>query len=275
MNESTKTLIIGAEGLAGAELMRSFPLALGTTHRPSSNDPRILPNVDITRADDIRKALDWVEPQAVVNCAGIVKSECDKHTPDRIIAVNSTAPHTIANLAAVSKCRVIHLSTDCVFDGTRGERMEIDSPDATDSYGRTKADGELNHYARCVTLRTSFIGVDRTHKRGLLEWLFTQKDEAMGFTRAIWSGLSMPELARAIAIVLSDEKLAGLYHVPAPSISKADLLEILVKAYNLPCRVRRVDEPFIDRSLNGEKFKLATGYEPPAWLDMAEELARL
>jgi dTDP-4-dehydrorhamnose reductase len=246
----------------------------GTTRSDSSESSNVLPSVDITRLDDLQKAFDWADPDVVINCAGIVKSECDKNAPSRVISVNSVAPHVIAMLAAQRVCRVIHVSTDCVFDGTRGSRTESDAPDATDLYGQSKAAGELLDYEHCVTLRTSFIGRDRSRGRGLLEWLLAQKNETIGYTRALWSGLSDHELARVIVdIVSTNTNLRGLYHVSGPIISKADLLRILIGAYASPCQVLNVDEPKIDRTLDGSKFKEATGYVAPTWTAMAEELA--
>jgi dTDP-4-dehydrorhamnose reductase len=257
--------------MIGSTLMRSFPEFVGTTRADTGNE-RVLPEVDISRVEDLNKALDWAAPDAVVNCAGIVKSECDKHDASYIYAVNSSAPHTLARMTE-GRCRVVHISTDCVFDGAYGARTEEEAPDATDVYGRTKASGELVGYEHCVTLRTSFIGRDHVRRRGLLEWLLTQSDEAPGYSNMLWSGLSTYELARAIGLTLSRTDLRGLYHVAGPLISKAELLRVLVAAYGLRCRVREVSEPRLDRSLNGSKFKNATDYLAPNWVEMAKELA--
>jgi dTDP-4-dehydrorhamnose reductase len=270
-------LVLGAEGMLGSVLMR-WPETYGTTRR-HTNNPHILAGIDITRFDDLRRALDWCAPEVVINCAGIVKSECGQHRPELVIATNSVAPHILAALTAPLGCRVIHVSTDCVFDGTRGARKESDPTDATDLYGQTKAAGELVGYDHCVTLRTSFIGRDPVHKRGLLEWLLEGKGRdawAVGYTNAMWSGLSTHELARAIRVSVDDKNLkGGLYHVVGPLISKADLLQMLIDAYNLPCRLRLEGEPHIDRSLYGSKFTQATGYCAPSWATMAEELANV
>lgn len=248
----------------------------GTTRRLDSSDKRILPNIDVTRLYDLYKALDWAGPDVVINCAGIVKSECDRHDPERVVAVNSRAPRTLAKLAADEECRVIHVSTDCVFDGSRGGRTESDSPDATDLYGHSKNLGELREYSHCVTLRTSFIGRDRVHGRGLLEWLLKQEGDVPGYARSMWSGLSTHELARVIrqTALRNHPPLSGLYHVAGPVISKAALLVILAKAYGLACRIQPENEPCTDRTLDGFKFAQVTGYEPPTWTAMAEELVR-
>lgn len=257
--------------MLGSVLMR-WPNAYGTTRR-YSNNPYLLTGIDVTRFDDLRRAIDWSAPEVVINCAGIVKSECEKHERARVDAVNGDAPHVIAKLAGASGCRVVHISTDCVFDGTHGGRTEQDTPDAFDSYGRSKRDGELIDYGHCVTLRTSFIGRDPIRKRGLLEWLLAQKHDALGFTQMFWSGLSTHELARAIECVIAHTSLSGLYHVSGPVISKADLLQTLVEAYDLPIQIQRVDEPHINRTLNGRKFNDAADYSAPTWQEMAKGLA--
>lgn len=270
-----KMLILGAQGIIGSALMRAFPNAMGTTHRTKTLEfgERTFLQIDITRPGSLRNAFDWAKPDVVINCVGIVKSECSKYSNYEVRLVNSIAPHTIAEQATSAKCRVIHLSTDCVFDGTRGNRVETDVPDAADLYGCSKVEGELVGRDHCVTLRTSFIGRDKSNKRGLLEWVLSQTNEMVGFSRMMWSGLSTHALARVIGKVAEDTTLTGLYHVAGPVISKADLLETLIDAYALPSRVHRMDEPKIDRTLDGSKFNQATGYTAPDWRAMAYELA--
>ena len=264
-----RVLVLGAEGIAGRAIMQALPDALGTTLRKRPASSRILTDIDIAVREDLEHALDWSQASVAINCAGIVKSECDRSGFERVRAVNAIAPHLLAQTYS----RVIHLSTDCVFDGTRGGRLETDKPDAIDMYGQSKAAGELTLYDHCVTIRTSFIGWDLLRRRGLLEWLRAQRGEAVGYTRAIWSGLSAPELARVICRVLANGDLRGLYHVAGPVISKANLLETLARACCLPLAIRRVEEPVLDRSLDGERFRAETGYIAPAWATMAAELA--
>ena len=272
-----RILVLGAEGMLGSALMRAFPAARGTVRDIFwfSDHHRTFPHVDITIYDDLREAFDWAQPEVMINCTGIVKSACTEHNVQIVDATNAHAPHAIARLAATQECRVIHISTDCVFSGAQGGRKEEDPTDATDLYGISKAAGELTGYAHCVTLRTSFIGRDRKNRRGLLEWLLAQSaDTAVpGYANAMWSGLSTIELARVIGKVIETPSLSGLYHVAGPVISKAKLLQVLALAFDLPRRIRLESEPRIDRTLNASKFEAATGYTPPTWHDIAEELA--
>jgi dTDP-4-dehydrorhamnose reductase len=257
--------------MLGSVLMRD-PGFYGTTRRDQSDGPSVLPGIDVSLRSDLRRAIEWAQPQVVINCAGIVKSECDKHSEARVFRVNGEAPHLIADAATESGCRFIHVSTDCVFDGTRGGRTETDIPDATDVYGRSKIVGEIPDRESCVTLRTSFIGRDRRYGRGLLEWLL-QKDEVVGYELAIWSGFSTYELAKVIGIVVANASLNGLYNAAGPVVSKAGLLQTLIDAYRLRCFVWRTSEPHIDRSLDGSRFNKVTGYTAPSWGAMAKELA--
>lgn len=231
---------------------------------------------DISVAKDLSRAFAWARPNVVINCAGIVKSVCRENSPYRIGAVNSVAPHLIADAAGWHQSRVVHVSTDCVFSGAVGNYTEESRPDATDLYGISKTFGELVNHEHCVTLRTSFIGLDPMRRRGLLEWLIANHSSPVpAFTRSMWSGLSAIELARVVSdVALNHTSLSGIYQVAGPVISKADLLQQLATTYDLQCSIERQEGPSIDRTLNGGKFMRATGYMSPSWEQMAEELAR-
>lgn len=264
-----KVLVLGGQGMLGSALMNYFgQAACGTSQQVA---PGLIGSVDISKAADIERALAEARPEVVINCAGIVKSECGRQTEDRVRAVNTNAPHTIATITRHCGIRFVHISTDCVFSGRRGMYREDAVLDPEDLYGQSKAAGEVVDYD-CLTIRTSFIGYDARRRRGLLEWLLAQNGGVPGHDRVLWSGLSAMELARAISLAIA-KNLQGLYHVAGPVITKADLLEILIQQLGLrPSFVEHVDLPVLDRTLDGTKFRKATGYEPPSWVDMAKEL---
>jgi dTDP-4-dehydrorhamnose reductase len=167
---------------------------------------------------------------------------------------------------------MIHIGTDCVFSGEKGNYLENDLPDATDLYGRTKWMGEVDS-PRCVTLRTSIIGHELSGRHGLIEWFLAQEGSVRGFARAVFSGLPTVELAGIVAErVIPNEGLTGLYHVSSAPISKYELLRLVMERYEMKIRIER-DEAFVcDRSLDSSRFRKATGYQPPPWPEMVSRM---
>jgi dTDP-4-dehydrorhamnose reductase len=255
-----KALIFGTRGMLGSALARHLHYLPARV---------CCPEVDITQLEDVDRTFRETNVDVAINCAGIVKSEC--HDQERAVAVNARAPHVLADIARKYKARLVHISTDGVFSGRSGNYRENDPTDAEDLYGRTKAAGEVTRRLDCLTIRTSFIGYDFRHRRGLLEWLRQSTGVVPGYTRALWSGLSALELSKAITLAMT-KNLSGLYHVSGPPISKADLLEVLVSELGLNCRIERVPGEPIDRTLDGSRFDDATGYRTPTWAAMAKEL---
>jgi len=228
---------------------------------------------DMLHPGDLERTLDEVSPDAVVNAIGIVKQRPVSADVLVSLELNAVLPHRLARLCADRGARVIHISTDCVFAGTRGGYTEDDISDATDVYGRTKQLGEVTGPG-CLTLRTSIIGLELARFRSLIEWFVRQKGTVPGFRRAIFSGLTTVELTRVIGRVLADHpELSGLFHVASQPISKFDLLARFADLAGMDVDVVPDDKTAIDRSLNGTKFFQATGYSAPPWDRMLAELA--
>ena len=168
--------------------------------------------------------------------------------------------------------RFIHISSDCVFSGSKGMYVESDLPDATDLYGRSKALGEVVN-GNALTLRTSTIGHELHTKYGLLEWFLSQENECFGFSRAIFSGLPSVVFAEVIKdFVLPNPHLEGLYHISAEPINKYELLKLIASIYGKKIEIKQDREFTINRSLNHEKFKAATSYTPAPWPELIETM---
>jgi dTDP-4-dehydrorhamnose reductase len=238
-------------------------------------DPRrIIGAVDVLSDADLDRAMSAARPDVVINAVGIVKQRRDAESATTTIAVNALLPHRLADQCAAAGARLIHISTDCVFAGTKGAYTEADVPDAHDLYGRSKLLGEVDR-AGCLTVRTSMVGREIRTSRGLFEWFFSHRGEIVpGFTRARFSGLTTAELSRVIAdIVQRQPELRGVWHVAGDPINKFDLLTIVNDAFRLGSTLR-ADESFVcDRTLDASRFMNATGYRPPSWAAMVAELA--
>ena len=110
------------------------------------------------------------------------------------------------------------------------------------------------------------IGHELDSKNGLLEWFLNQEESVEGYKEAIFSGLTVLELARIIDMyILPNKDIKGIIHLSAEPISKYDLLEIIAKQYNKLIKIEPNKEVKIDRSLNSEYFKKLTGYKSDHW----------
>ena len=212
-------------------------------------------------------------PEAVVNAVGIVKQRGAAKEAIPSLEINALLPHRLALLCRAAGARLVHLSTDCVFSGRKGNYTEDDIPDAEDLYGRTKLLGEVTD-AGCITLRTSIIGLELSRRTGLIEWFLAQRGEIRGFTKAIYTGLTTAEMSRVIERVLVEHPhLSGVWQVASEPINKYDLLvrfsEVLGRD---DVHIVPDDTVSIDRSLLPVAFERATGYSAPGWNEMLKEL---
>lgn len=273
-----KVLILGITGMLGhvlfEQLSRHDELEVYGTVRSANKLSRpffaeraagIIEGVDGLEFDTIQSAVEAVKPHRVINAIGIVKQLPAARDPLLAIPVNALLPHKLARLCAAGGSRLIHISTDCVFSGQKGNYTETDFADAGDLYGRTKYLGEVD-YPHCVTMRTSIIGHELNSRRGLVEWFLSQEGSVRGYTGAVYSGLPTVELARVIAeYVIPDGGLSGLYHVASPPVTKFNLLSLIAQKYNKDITIEAWDEVQTDLSLEASGFKQATGYDAPSW----------
>ncbi len=279
-----KILVLGANGLIGRTVLRVlssdnslevFGTLRGFHHlqlEENINKKKIISGVDILDKSKILDVFSIIKPDVVINCVGLTKHKRDGNNPINAIKINTLHPHFLAQVSKIFECRFIHLSTDCVFSGKKGFYSECDLPDANDLYGRSKALGEVS-YGDALTIRTSTIGHELDSNLGLLNWFLSQTDKCNGFSKAIFSGLPTVVLARVIRdFVLSNKKLVGLYHVAADPINKYDLLNLIAKQYKKKIEIEIDSSLEINRSLNPEKFNVATGFKCPDWPSLIEEM---
>jgi len=281
-----RILILGGEGMLGHQLWKSWHASHevwvtarmdGPAYAASdlSSPGRAISGVDVRRLGDIVDALAMSRPELVVNAVGIVKQRPSAKEYVPSIEVNSLFPHQLARASAASGARMVHLSTDCVFSGDKGTYVETDRPDPVDLYGRSKLLGEVSEASNCLTLRTSIIGLELGHRAGLVEWFLAQRGRIKGFRRAIYSGLTTAEMARAIEhLVLNEAHLSGVWHLSSAPIDKYTLLESLLSRLR-PRGVEIVPDDAVvcKRDLDSTRLQARTTYRVPSWDAMLDELA--
>lgn len=278
-----RVLILGITGMLGSTLFRilndeSDLDVYGTIRQSESvqyfadiSAEKIVEHVSVENPVSVIKALERVQPDVVINCIGVIKQALDVQDPVETIAINAQFPHQLAQLCKRHKCRMVHLSTDCVFSGSKGNYQENDFTDPQDLYGRSKVLGEVAA-PHVVTLRTSMIGHELRGNKSLLEWFLSQKTSVRGFEKAIFSGLTTVELSKVIAIILDLEEVSGILHVAADPISKYDLLQLIATVYQKDIAIHPDAELVLNRSLNASRLEALCGYTPPSWDNMIKEM---
>ncbi len=280
-----RILILGATGMLGHTLFyhfskeNSYDVYATEIDRHSFENfftpemsSNIITGVDVFNIEAVKSLIVQLKPDIVVNCIGIIKQLKESKNSIISIAINSLFPHQLAESCSDNNARLIHISTDCVFNGKRGGYLESDFADADDLYGRSKYLGEV-HYGNAVTLRTSIIGHELKGRLSLVDWFMSQHGEIRGFTEAIYTGFPTIEFASIIdEYVIPNPDLNGLYHVSSEPISKFDLLNLIAEIYKKDIVIHPDDSLKIDRSLNSEIFRSKTGYNPPSWKTLIHKM---
>jgi len=277
-------LIFGATGMLGHKLMHSMSQSFtvyGTLrrnkeeflHHPIMGKMNLIGNTSADNGKSIEDAIEFADPDVAINCVGIIKQLPEAKDPIKSITINSLFPHVLAQQCGDRGIRLIHLSTDCVFSGKKGDYSETDVPDAFDLYGRSKLLGELDEPG-CLTLRTSIIGRELNSANGLLEWFLSQKGQPVkGYKNAIFSGFTTNALSEIITqIIIKYPDLGGLYHVSSNPISKYDLLNLVKEQYNLEINIEPDFHEVSNRSLNSSKFRSTTKIYIPDWKEMVKDM---
>jgi dTDP-4-dehydrorhamnose reductase len=280
-----KILILGASGMLGHTLFyellsnRKFDVR-GTVRSlseikdyfPSKMIERVIEHVDAYNINSVKRVIDEFNPEIVINCIGLIKQLPVSKEPLPVITLNSLFPHQVASICKESGSRMIHVSTDCVFDGTKGSYTEDDKLSAEDLYGISKYMGEVK-YEHTLTIRTSIIGHELSSNFSLIEWFLSQTGSVKGYTNAIYSGFPTVEIANIIAdYIIPDKKMSGLYQVSSNPISKYELLKIVSKIYGKKIEILPYDDYYDNKSLVSDKFRKQAGYNPPEWDILIEKM---
>ncbi len=274
-----KILILGSNGLLGNTLTKYFfEKSNYETYgflRDSSKLKffkkkyinRLIIIQNILNTTDLRRNIKALMPDVIINCIGQTNKLTGENLNniEKYINLNSLLPFRLKEICGEIKSRLIHFSSDCVFSGEKGFYSEKDNPDPKDIYGKSKLLGELDN-ENIITIRKSVIGHELDSKKGLLEWFLNQEGSVEGYKEAIFSGLTVLELARIIDMyILPNKDIKGLIHLSGDPISKYDLLKIIANQYNKIIKIEPNEDIKIDRSLNSNHFKNLTGYKSEPW----------
>jgi dTDP-4-dehydrorhamnose reductase len=278
-----RILVLGGDGMLGHQLLRT----LAATHEVKAtlrqplqayarsrlfSEANAYGDIDARSPEKLHQVLSTFRPDAVVNAIGLVTQRSGEQDTAAHLEINALFPHRLAQMCAEAGARLIHISSDAVFSGERGDYRETDRPDPLDTYGRCKLLGEVAGAGQ-LTLRAAIVGLGLTRRTGLVDWLLQQEGRIRGYTRALFSGPTTHELARVIGRLLVEfPGASGLYHVSAAALSKFDFLIQLRDRLALPIEIVPDEAVRIDRTLDSTRFRGEFSYAPPSWDRMLDEL---
>ena len=268
-----KFLVLGCNGMAGhlisLYLKERGHEVLGFARQKSKYVDSVVGDAQDT--EFLQEIINKGAFDSVINCIGLLNQYAENDKASATF-LNSYLPHFLAKITSGTETQVIHMSTDCVFSGKKGQYTEDDFRDGETFYDRSKALGELEDNKN-LTLRNSIVGPDINKTGiGLLNWFMQQQDQINGYTKSIWTGQTTLQLAKTMEIA-AKEKAHGLYNaVPNSSISKYDLL-VLFNRYlrDNKLNIIPVDGISADKSLKRTKFDFS--YKIPDYETMIAEMS--
>jgi len=267
-----KLLILGGKGMAGHVITRYFMLNSNYDVSYTSRDPKDKNGIylDITNFKRLEETIDAIKPDIIINCIGVL-NEHASNNPMRAFQINSLLPHQLAKLIERYQGKLIHISTDCVFLGLKGDYTENDSPDGTSVYAQSKQLGEIVDNKH-LTIRTSIIGPElKEGGIGLFLWFMNQRGIIKGYKKVFWNGVTTLELAKAIEFFI-ENNVTGLYHLHSKQkLSKLTLLELFKEVFEKDDIEIIPDEGVVlDRTIISTRTDFC--YTPPGYREMLNEL---
>lgn len=211
----------------------------------------------------------------VINCIGVVKQRVDRTSDDEMIEINAHFPHKLSDICDAAGARLIHISTDCIFSGNRGDYVETDTPDPIDIYGSSKLAGEIVDDNN-LTIRTSHVGRELTNFTGLFEWILNNRGKQVnGYSNAIYSGLTTFSLSVLInSLLTAGSSVSGLIHVASNPINKFQLITELNDRLSLGIDIKKDESVVINRSLRPSDQITRIGIKIPSWDQMLHEFCK-
>ena len=271
-----RILILGSSGLIGHQVYNylkdnsDFSLSNISYRRKLNSDTILLDaRSEQNFFDNIRR----IKPNCIVNCIGVLINRV-MQDPESAIFLNAHLPHRLVKLADKIQAKLIHISTDCVFSGNKkSPYVETDERDGEGVYSKTKVLGEViseNH----LTIRTSVVGPEIINgSESLFHWFMNQTNSIKGYTKAIWSGVTTIEIAKAVKWSI-DNEITGLYHITNNhSISKNNLLQLFKKYTHKDIEIIPIDGNETNKSFIDTRKLI--DYEIPSYEQMISDLVQL
>jgi len=243
-----KVFIFGSKGMLGRYVFKYLKQFYHVTE--INRDQLHVTESVRTEVHSVLKKHEFQKGDVVINCIGTIKPRVDDLGTLNCLVTNSLFPHVLSELVKDLGGFLIHPTTDCVYEGTKGGYIETDSHDIKDIYGRSKSLGENNED---TLIRTSIIGEELINKRSLVEWVKSNKGGKInGFTNHYWNGITCLEFAKLCKRIIDDGNFwKGVKHIFSNTVTKYELLQEINQTYELQIKINPIlDKKEINRSLS-------------------------
>ena len=274
-----KVLILGVDGMIGHKIAQSLDQyfdIFGTTRKKINNSKIGIKNGKIIVHDILinnsEALLNKIHPDILINCVGITTRRGVDKSLKNTEFINSHLPHYLDGWTNKNNSKLIHFSTDCVFNGSIGNYTDDSIPDATDSYGISKANGEIANRST-LTIRCSMIGRELYNFTELFEWLYSMNGKSIeGYSNVMYSGTTTVRMGKIIKLILENHRaISGILNISSQPISKFDLLNKLSKSFQLKVDIVKNPNIISNKVLISKKFTEITGISSPNWDDLIVE----
>tara|TARA_B100000900_G_scaffold415406_1_gene445182 strand:+ start:1255 stop:2124 length:870 start_codon:yes stop_codon:yes gene_type:complete len=274
-----KILITGVDGMIGHKIAQSLSddyNLYGLTRKKLKPEDLGLKKCKLIFHDFIKNntsnLLDEIIPDVIINCAGITIRRGINENELNTELLNVNLPHILSNWVDINEKKLIHFSSDCVFNGKKGNYLDESEPDAVDTYGLSKSKGEIKT-DNTLTIRCSIIGREIFNHTELFEWLLSKKNMNIeGYKNVFYSGVTSTWMGKIIKHILNNNfDLSGIYNISSIPISKFDLLNKLSDSFNLNVDISPNYNIKSNKVLISKKFTEITGINPPNWDDLIVE----
>jgi len=234
--------VTGGSGLLGSNIImaarsRFEVYASYNKNRVEMSGARFL-KADLTDKSQL-KHIEQFNPNLIIHCAALTNIDGCEDNPDEAYRQNVLTSKNIAKLANQTGAYLIHISTDAIFDGRKGNYSEADKPNPISVYGKTKLHAEhevLSIHPSSSVIRTNIYGWNKRDKFSLAEWMLNKlenNDELPAFKDIIYSPIIVNNLIVQL-FVLYDKKFSGIIHLAGgESCSKLDFANVLAEVFAL------------------------------------------
>jgi dTDP-4-dehydrorhamnose reductase len=188
----------------------------------------------------------------IINCIGLIPQRMNDKDNKLYFIINSIFPQYLSKICTKYNSRLICPTTDCVFNGSRGNYIESDFHDETNIYGISKSLGEP---IDATVIRTSIIGEELENKKSFLEFVKNSTCEINGWDNHYWNGITCFQYCKIIEKIITENLFwRGVRHLYSPERkSKYELACIIKDVYNLSIKINKISaNKDVDKTLSSE-----------------------